>query len=169
MGEGVHSGSEGERTEDWLANEMGPAGKDCWQGRAGQGANPQACSVSFSCGCLPGGEEADFRGSAESAGSNLTHAHSKVCHGQNWTLSWGTLGPTFQIDLSPSTRSELCFLLSWVANVPDPLFFLIKGSLFYRLSRMTRVQGKSQDSLINLTWSNSMKDRLRGLPCWSSG
>ena len=29
MGEGVHSGSEGERTEDWLANEMGPAGKDC--------------------------------------------------------------------------------------------------------------------------------------------
>ena len=97
-------------------------------------------------GHLPGGEVVDFRGSTESPGSNLTCSHTKVCHGQNWTLSSGTLGPTFKIDLSPSTRSELCLLLSWVANVPDPLFFLVKGSLFYSLSRMTRVQGKSQDS-----------------------
>ena len=159
-----------QRGEDWRTGwPMRRVQQGRTADRAGHGANPQACSVSFSCVCLPGGEAADFRGSAESPGSNLTHSHTKVCHGQNWTLSWGTLGPTFKIDLSPSIRSALCLLLSWVANVPDSLFFLIKESLFYSLSRMSRVQGKSQDSPINPTSSNNMKDRLRGLPCWSCG
>ena len=85
MGEGVQSRSKGERTEGLAAMRRVQQGRTA--DRAGHGANPQACSVSFSCVCLPGGEAADFRGSAESPGSNLTHSHTKVCHGQNWTLS----------------------------------------------------------------------------------